>query len=36
MVKLDAANPLGTLKVVLDGDDRNGIAKTFQNQIIFV
>jgi hypothetical protein len=27
---------LGTLKVVLDGDDRTGIAKTFQNQIIFI
>lgn len=31
-LNLDAANPLaGTLKVVLDGDDRTGIAKTFQN-----
>ncbi len=29
---LDAANPLqGTLEVILDGDDRNGPAKLFQN-----
>ncbi len=29
---MDAADPLkGTLEVVLDGDDRSGIAKTFQN-----
>jgi hypothetical protein len=31
-LNLDENNPLsGTLKVILDGDDRNGIAKTFQN-----
>lgn len=31
-LNLDANNPLsGSLKVLLDGDDRNGIAKTFQN-----
>lgn len=29
---MDAADPLkGTLEVILDGDDRNGPAKTFQN-----
>ncbi len=31
-LNLDVNNPLsGTLRVLLDGDDRNGIAKTFQN-----
>ncbi|GEL09511.1 hypothetical protein SAMN05192550_1488 [Flavobacterium glycines] len=31
-LNLDENNPLsGTLRVLLDGDDRNGIAKTFQN-----
>jgi hypothetical protein len=29
---MDAADPLkGTLEVILDGDDRNGVAKAFQN-----
>ncbi len=31
-LKLDPANPLkGTIEVVLDGDDRQGVAKEFQN-----